>query len=483
MKTFTEKLFEPIHASSLGLFRILFGILMFWQLQRLFTYIVEELPKSQFFLTYDFFHWVKIGTTTQMSILFYALFASCICISLGFFYRTATATLFFGWTYIFLLCRGHYNNHYYLLCLIPLLMFFTKADSWGSLKAFWNDKKGKTNDYQIPYWQLFILQFQIFIVYFYGGISKINSEWLQAYPMKIWLYDKQDIPMVGSFISSDIGPYFLSYGGLIFDLLIAFALFHKTTRHYAIIFILFFHITNHFFWNIGIFPWFMIATTLLFFDADLPNRIFKYFKQKKNNNSKLKNKKQKNEKKALKTHFQQPKERQKKLVLSLLTIYFAVQLLFPFRWHFYGGNPSWHGVAHFFSWRMMLTDRSHALRIRVALPEKGTIGYLELEEYVNRKQFSKMCRSPKTFGHFAHFIQQEMEKNANISDAEIYVSLWKSLNLRPYQMAIDSTKNLAAQTYSPFKKPDFILDLDYSQARKSFDELTEEEKIKMGLGE
>ena len=64
--------------------------------------------------------------------------------------------------------------------------------------------------------------------------------------------------------------YLISYGGLLFDLLIVPLLLWRRTRPLAFLVALAFHLTNWYLFNIGIFPWLMIAATLLFFPPSWP---------------------------------------------------------------------------------------------------------------------------------------------------------------------------------------------------------------------
>jgi vitamin K-dependent gamma-carboxylase len=35
----------------------------------------------------------------------------------------------------------------------------------------------------VPYWNYFVLKFQIFLLYFMAGLKKIDLEWLRGYSM------------------------------------------------------------------------------------------------------------------------------------------------------------------------------------------------------------------------------------------------------------------------------------------------------------
>ena len=123
-------------------------------------------------------------------------------------------------------------------------------------------------------WQIWFIRIQLFIVYFYGAVAKLNADWLRGWPIRKWL--TEDIgkfpDWYANFVTSDFGVYFYAYGGIAFDLLIGFCLLHKKLRYWCLPAIIFFHVSNHFFWNIGTFPWFSILVTTLFFDPDWPEK-------------------------------------------------------------------------------------------------------------------------------------------------------------------------------------------------------------------
>jgi hypothetical protein len=54
-----------------------------------------------------------------------------------------------------------------------------------------------------PAWTLWMLRAQIGIVYFFGGVAKLNGDWLQGEPMRMWLTERTDFPLIGA-----LGIYF-----------------------------------------------------------------------------------------------------------------------------------------------------------------------------------------------------------------------------------------------------------------------------------
>ena len=190
-------------------------------------YIVDVLTKSSFFVNFDLFEWVEIMSAGKMDMLFTIMLIACVMVTVGLFFRISMVVIFFGWTYVFLLCKGHYNNHYYFYCLLSFLLIFTDADKWGSIKSFFKPQRRIL----IPYWQVFLLIIQVIIVYFYGAMSKLEDDWMAGYPMRIWLADYDNLPLLKDWLTTETAALTISYIGFVFDLLIGFSCFGKEAEY------------------------------------------------------------------------------------------------------------------------------------------------------------------------------------------------------------------------------------------------------------
>ena len=508
LKSLRDFLFKDIHPATLGVLRVAVGVTFLVQLDRIYEYVVVILPQCKFFLTYDLFHWVSIMPEDQMATLFFWMKIASVLVALGVLYRPAMTFLFFSWTYIFLLCNGHYNNHYYLLSLITFLMIFISADRYLSLNQllFYLGKRmkigagtlvGKVVDlwherrFKVTHWQLFILKAQMFIVYFYGGLAKLNKDWLNGYPLKIWLPGKS-FPFAEQWLWTDSAAYFFSYTGILFDLGIGFLLFFKKTRLWAIPVLFAFHASNHFLWNIGVFPWFMIAATIIFFEPDSPHRVYAFFRKlitrgaerKKTKKQKRADKKNAKKEKAsvaipVQSGISMPWYR--KLTFVFFIVFMAWQLIFPFRRFLYSGEVGWHGMGNDFSWRMMLIDRVYAHKVIVSVPGEGVIGGVDLGKYMTGRQIKAMGHLPAHYIRFSHFLRDEMQENGLQGDPEVRAYVYRSFNGRPFQPVIDTTINLVPLEHRTWQKPDIVIpfvDLPY---KENPDLLTEEERDALGI--
>ena len=125
----------------------------------------------------------------------------------------------------------------------------------------------------VPVWALWLLRAQVGIIYIYGGVAKLNGDWLRGEPMRTWLRHRVDDPSLASLVAEEWVVGLFSYGGLLFDLLVVPLLLWRRTRALAFVAALGFHLTNAALFQIGIFPWLMIAATTVFFTPDWPRRV------------------------------------------------------------------------------------------------------------------------------------------------------------------------------------------------------------------
>ena len=115
------------------------------------------------------------------------------------------------------------------------------------------------------------------------------------------------------------------------------------------------------------------------------------------------------------------------------------------------------GEGSTFAWRMMLTSRDYGAKLKIKVD--GQTFYVTGDswgQYVNSRQFTRLCRMPKALHRFAIFFRDEMRKvNPGISP-EINAFLIVRYNGRPFRHVIDTTVNLAAVPYEEFRHVDWV---------------------------
>ena len=113
-------LFQPVDGASCVFFRVCFGLLTAkWAWDYLAIGRVREFYiEPAFHFTYYGFDWVQPWPGEGMTLHFVGLIILSLMIAAGCFYRTSTLLFAIGFTYVFLLDRTNYQNHYYLIGLI-----------------------------------------------------------------------------------------------------------------------------------------------------------------------------------------------------------------------------------------------------------------------------------------------------------------------------------------------------------------------------
>ncbi len=254
-------------AATLAFYRLAFGLMMLFSLIRFASYgwIKQRYLIPQFHFTYYGWEWVKpLGNYTYL--LFLIAGIAALFVAIGYKYKWAILTFFLSFTYIELLDKTTYLNHYYFISVISFVLLFLPANCYFSVDAY---RDPKLRYAKIPSWNIGLLQTILAIVYFYAGLAKLNSDWLfNAMPLKIWLPHHSNIPIIGPLLNENWVHYAFSWTGAVYDLTIVFLLRYKPTRLFGFILVIVFHVLTKILFPIGVFPYVMIVSTLLFFDAD-----------------------------------------------------------------------------------------------------------------------------------------------------------------------------------------------------------------------
>jgi vitamin K-dependent gamma-carboxylase len=434
-----QRLFEPVDISSLVYFRIAFGAMVLWQVWRYSAngWIERYFIAPVVHFTFYPFEWVRPWPGNGMYIHFFVLGVLALCIILGHWYRLATALFSLGYTYVFLLDPVHYQNHVYLLCLISLLMIFVPAHRALSLDAW---RRPELRSATAPAWALWLLRVQVGIPYFYGGLAKLDDDWLRGEPLRMWLANRVGWNIVGPLFSQEWMAYLLSYGGLLLDLLIVPLLLWRRTRTAAFVVAVLFHLANAYLFRIGIFPWLMIAATALFFDPDWPRRLVNSVRSRKGHHLPRHDE-------PVKTA---PSARVRRLsaaqrtTVALLAVYAGVQLLAPLRHYLYPGHVMWTEEGYLFAWRMKLRSKAADAQFFATDPATNETWQVDPAAYLARSTMEEVSRRPDLILQFSHHLADDLRRRGH-ENVEIRVKAMASLNGRPRQDMIDPTVNLAAQ--------------------------------------
>ena len=436
-------------SSPLIVFRIGFGILMCYSLIRFWLkgWIETLYLNPSFHFSYYGFEWVKpIDEYTYL--IFILCFISSFFVAIGYRYKLSIILFFLSFTYIEMMDKTTYLNHYYFISILSFIMIFLPANVGYSLDSYLNKKYYV----KIPRWNIDIIKILIAIVYLYSGVAKMNSDWLfQAMPLKIWLTSKYDLPIIGeSLMQKNWVHYFMSWGGMIYDLTIPFLLIEKRTRILGFALVVFFHVFTAVLFPIGMFPYIMIFSSLIFFNQRFHKKTLKYLEQLlisiKPNLDLEKTKIINNSK----TKFE-------KIKLSVVTVFLIVQLLFPLRYFLYPGELFWHEQGYRFSWRVMLMDKVGYTTFKIKEKRSGDTFMVNNENFLTPFQEKQMSFQPDFILEFAHYLGDKFSDEFN--EVEVYAESFVALNGRPSQRFIDPEVNLYAEVES-FKNKTWVLPLN-----------------------
>ncbi len=430
-------------AASLATFRILFGIMMLLSILRFWYHgwIDKLYLTPKFHFSYFGFAWVKpLGSFTYL--LFTICGISAIFITLGYKYRAAIVIFFLSFTYIELMDKTTYLNHYYFISVLSFLMIFLPANVYYSIDAY----RKKQQFLSVPKWTIDSIKLLLCIVYFYAGLAKLNTDWMyRAMPLKIWLPSKYDLPLIGqNLMQQEWFHYAMSWSGAIYDLTIPFLLVFKRTRNFAFFLVVIFHVFTRILFPIGMFPYIMIIGTLIFFDAKFHNNLIAVFKRIVPVTS---------EEIVSSDRFEFSKIG-KGLRKVCLVLFFGMQLLLPWRYLLYPGELFWTEEGYRFSWRVMLMEKAGYSVFKIVDGKSGNFFYVDNTDFLSSFQEKQMSFQPDFILEYAHYLGDHFKSQGH-KNIEVYVESYVALNGRLSTLYIDPKIDLYQQKES-FKHKKWI---------------------------
>jgi hypothetical protein len=410
-------------ARPLVVFRILFGLMMFASMIRFWAngWIDKLYIKPTFFFSYYGFEWVKpVGNYTYLIFVICAL--ASLFIAFGYKYRFAIILFFLSFTYIELMDKTNYLNHYYFVSVLSFLLIFLPANVQFSVDAFLRKKEYNL----IPRWTIDSVKLLLGIVYFYAGLTKLNSDWLfRAMPLKIWLPSKYDLPIIGNnLMQQDWFHYVMSWGGALYDLIIPFLLIYRKTRPFAFILVIFFHVFTRVLFPIGMFPYIMIVSSLIFFDANFHKKIMYW----------LGNMLRINHLRLLQIKEYNFSSYYGKIITGIILIFFSIQLALPWRYFLYPGELFWTEEGYRYSWRVMLMEKAGYANFKIVDEKTGNYFYVKNEDFLTPYQEKQMSFQPDFILEYAHYLGDHFSRQGH-QNIQVFVESYVALNgrmSRPY---------------------------------------------------
>ncbi|MGY8793481.1 MAG: HTTM domain-containing protein, partial [Gammaproteobacteria bacterium] len=377
-------------------------------------------------------------------VLFFICGLSALFVALGLKYTWAIITFFLSFTYIELMDKTTYLNHYYFVSVLSFLLIFLPAGNYFSWDTFRNSRLSFP---QIPQWNIDVIKLLLCIVYLYAGLAKLNPEWLlQGMPLKIWLPTKDDLPMIGFLFRYDWMIYLFAWGGALYDLLVPFLLLNRKTRGLGFMMVVFFHLLTAILFPIGMFPYLMIFSALIFFNhqfhqkiIDILHQVFriKYHKIYQIQNSLFQD------------------SLINKLKIGFLVLFFLIQIGLPFRHMLYPGNLFWTEEGYRWSWRVMLMEKAGNAQFKIVDNASGSWFYVNNEDFLTSFQEKQMATQPDFILQYAQFLNAHFSQQG-MTNLSIFVDCFVALNGRISTRYIDPKFDLT-EGYESFAHKSWIL--------------------------
>lgn len=435
-KRFSACFVAPMHIAPLAVLRVAFGGIMLISTVRFLLkgWVRAYYIQPVFHFTFYGFDWVKPLNPIGMYVLFAVIVLAAVLVTMGLFYRLAIVTFFLCFTYVELIDKTTYLNHYYFISVMAFLLIWVPANRYFAVDV---SRKPGLSVTHVPGWSIGIFKLQLLIVYFFAGVSKLNHDWLiAAMPLKIWLPANSNLPIIGGLLTQGWVAYVFSWFGAIFDLSIGFLLWNSRFRRPAYVLVILFHLFTAWFFKIGMFPYIMICVTLVFFSERTHIRSINFINNFLPGTGRL----------NPRHHYRIPVFKQR-FIYAVLLVYFIIQILLPFRFLLYPGKLYWTEEGYRYSWRVMLMEKGGTIFFHVKDPRTGRRSEIVNSQYLTRFQETQMSTQPDMILQFAHFLAAEYQKKG-IANPVVTAESYVTLNGSGSRLYIDSTVNLAKEQES-----------------------------------
>lgn len=429
-----ERLFQPVDTASLAAFRVMFGVLLTVKATRALVTgrIVAELHPDAWHLPYPGFDAVTPLPLAGMVGVHLALAGLGLAIALGVATRPALVLWGVGAAWLLLLDQSWYLNHQVLVVLLCGVMAVCPCDRVARLGGRFR----RPVPHRAPAWSLWLLRLVVVGVYVHAGLAKLNPDWLHAQPLLSWLESRRGLGALGPVLAWDPTAWAMSYGGLVLDLVVGPALLWPRTRRGAMLLLAAFHGANLLLFDIGIFPFLMVAVNLVFLPPDWPRRWLGP---------------------AAPSPPPPPVSPRRQLaVLVGGAVALVVHAVVPLRHLAYPGRPSWTEEGHRFAWHMMLRAKQGPLSFRVVDLATGTVDRVGAEALLSPLQVRSLVGRPDGIWLVARELRRRAEAGGRA--VAVYVDHPVSLNGRPAAPLIDPRVDLSRQprhvwTHAPWILP------------------------------
>ena len=416
---------RPTDIASLAAFRIIFGVIMFAGILRFLAtgWIEKMYGEPSWFFSYAGFDWVRPWPVWAMYVHYIVLAVLALAIAAGAWHRIACVLFAIGFTYTQLIDVTNYLNHHYLVVLVVVLLALLPANAQWSLDA---RRRPALRRRAVPAWMIWIVRFQIGVVYVFAGLAKAKADWLlHGQPLNLWLSARTETPIIGGLFDEHWVALAMSWAGFLFDTTIVLWLSWRRTRLPAYVALIVFHGLTGYLFNIGMFPLIMTSSALIFFSPSWPRRLFEGLGPPP----------------LIDDTARSPV---RKPVAIAIAIYVALQILLPLRHLVYPGAVLWNEDGMRYAWHVMIREK-HGSVMYVARFADGKQLEVPPNNFLTWRQERELGGQPDLILQLAHHIGDVMHAKG-YRDFTLHAITQVSLNGRRPAPMIEPSVDLLSIT-------------------------------------
>ena len=429
-----------VDGSSLAVLRIALGLVVVLSAVRTWAYgWTDRLyagPTHRF--TYLWMGWVPQPGPLGIRVLVATTAAAGLAIALGWRTRLAALVLLVSFGWIEAIDATTYLNHYWFVTLLALLATVVPFGATWSLDA----RRRPARDVRVALGWVWLLRFQVGIVYASAGIAKLQPDWLlRGIPLRFWLPARADVPLIGPLLRHPETAHVLSVAGAAFDCAIVPLLLWRRTRLWAWFAVVAFHLITWRLFPIGVFPWLMVAMATVFFDPSWPRTLLARLRRQPEPPAELE---------VLVDPGPPAPRWRTRLLTGAAAAWIVVQVALPLRHLAYPGDHRVTGEGYRFGWNVLLVERTASVTFLVVDPATGRTQTFDAARLYTPTQLRVMAGEPDLIQQAAHAIATH--EAAQGRHVEVHVEAWLSFNGRPAVRWIDPDIDLAAAPRTPWHK-------------------------------
>jgi hypothetical protein len=177
--------------------------------------------------------------------------------------------------------------------------------------------------------------------------------------------------------------------------------------------------------QIGMFPYIMVVSTLIFFSDDFHKKLWNWLSPQKGKSLSV------------------PTVSTNSTVLKyFLIFFFSLQIILPLRYTLYPGKLFWTEQGYRFSWRVMLMEKVGYSQFTVNIPDENKSFEVLPHQFLTPVQEKMMNTQPDMILQFSHYLRDKYQCEYQTT-VEVFVESYAAVNGKGSRPFVSPEVNLA----------------------------------------